>query len=62
MPILPCQTQSHITCSDRPTGRVQAALQEKQPVYFVTDPFDVLAPADEDRIRGLLAGSKETKQ
>jgi len=39
-----------------------AALQEKQSVYFVTDPFDVLAPADEDRIRGLLAGSKETKQ
>jgi hypothetical protein len=39
-----------------------AALQEKQPVYFVTDPFDVLAPADEDHLRGLLAGSKETKQ
>ena len=26
MPILPCQTQSHISCIDRPTGRPQSSL------------------------------------
>lgn len=34
---------------------------EKQSIYLVTEPFDVLPPADEDRVRGLLATPKETK-
>lgn len=43
-------------------NRSLAALQEKQPVYFVTEPFDVLPPSDEDHLRELLSSSKETKQ
>jgi hypothetical protein len=27
----------------------------------VTEPYDVLPPAQEDRVRGLLAAPKETK-
>jgi hypothetical protein len=42
-------------------GSGLAALLEKGPVYFVTEPFDVLSPADEIRVRGLLANQKETK-
>jgi hypothetical protein len=34
---------------------------EKPSIYLVTEPFDVLPPADEDRVRGLLATPKETK-
>jgi hypothetical protein len=36
-------------------------LLTKQTIYLVTEPFDVLAPADEDRVRRLLAAPKETK-
>ncbi len=43
-------------------NRGLAKLQEKEPVYFVTEPFDVLPPADEEHLRGLLASVKETKE
>lgn len=43
-------------------NRSFAALREKQPVYFVTEPFDVLPPSYEDHLRELLSSSKETKQ
>lgn len=42
-------------------SRGLAALQEKQPVYFATEPSDVLPQAEEVHVRGLLASSKETK-
>jgi hypothetical protein len=35
---------------------------EKQTVYLVTEPFDVLQPSEETRVRSLLATSKETRQ
>lgn len=38
------------------------ALRQKQPVYFVTEPFDVLPPSYEDHLRELLSSVKETKQ
>ena len=34
---------------------------ERQTIYLVTEPFDVLPPADGDRVRSLLATPKETK-
>lgn len=37
-------------------------LLQKQTVYLVTEPFDVLPPADEARVRGLLASPMERKQ
>ena len=39
-----------------------AKFLEKQPTYLVTEPFDVLPPADEARVRGLVAAEKEKKQ
>jgi hypothetical protein len=36
-------------------------LMQKQTIYLVTEPYDVLPPAQEDRVRGLLAAPKETK-
>lgn len=39
-----------------------AKFLEKQPTYLVTEPFDVLPPADEARVRGLVAAAKEKKQ
>lgn len=41
--------------------RALQELMQKQTIYLVTEPYDVLPPADEDRIRGLLAVPKETK-
>ncbi len=38
-----------------------AQFLEKQPVYLVTEPFDVLPLAEEARVRGLLGAAKETK-
>lgn len=35
------------------------ALLDKQPVYLVTEPYDVLQPADEARVRRLLSSGKE---
>jgi len=34
------------------------ALRDKQPLYLVTQPYDVLQPADEPRVRSLLARQK----
>jgi hypothetical protein len=42
-------------------GSSLAQLLQKQTIYLVTEPSDVLPPADEDRVRGLLATPKETK-
>lgn len=39
-----------------------AKFLEKQPTYLVTEPFDVLPPEDEARVRGLVAVAKEKKQ
>ena len=36
----------------RPTGL--GALMEKGPLYLVTEPYDVLRPGDETRVRRLL--------
>jgi hypothetical protein len=44
----------------RSTGLLK--LIETGSVYLVTKPFDVLPPADEELVRGLLAAQKETKQ
>ncbi len=38
-----------------------AAFLDKQTAYLVTEPFDVLPPAEEARVRGLLSSVKETK-
>jgi hypothetical protein len=43
-------------------SRSLAELREKQPVYFATQPFDVLPQTEQARVQGLLASSKETKQ
>lgn len=43
-------------------NRAFAALAEKAPVYVVTQPFDVLPATDEERVKGMLTNSKETKQ
>jgi hypothetical protein len=42
-------------------GSPLEALLQKQSVYLVIAPFDVLPPADEDRVRNLLAAPKETR-
>lgn len=43
-------------------GSGLSQFMEKQPsIYLVTEPFDVLPPADEDRVRSLLASTKEAK-
>jgi hypothetical protein len=42
-------------------GRFLQELMQKQTIYLVTEPSDVLPPADEDRVRRLLAAPKETK-
>ncbi len=42
--------------------RFVARLQEKQPVYFVAEPSDVLPPSDEEHLRALSATVKETKE
>jgi hypothetical protein len=42
-------------------GSGLSKILEKQAIYLVTEPFDVLPPADEERVRGLLASPKETK-
>ena len=38
-----------------------SSLVEKQPVYVVVEPSDVLPAADEARVRGLLSSGKEAK-
>jgi hypothetical protein len=42
--------------------RFVAKLQEKQTVYFVAEPSDVLPPSDEEHLRALSATVKEAKE
>jgi hypothetical protein len=42
-------------------GSALLKFLEKQSIYLVTEPFDVLPSGDEDRVRSLLATPKETK-
>jgi hypothetical protein len=39
-----------------------AALEQRQPVYFVTEPADVLDPTDLEHVRSLMTSAKETKR
>jgi hypothetical protein len=42
-------------------GSGLASSLDQQPAYLVTEPQDVLPPADEARVKRLLAGLKEVK-
>ncbi|HXB21295.1 MAG TPA: hypothetical protein VNV88_07940 [Candidatus Solibacter sp.] len=55
---------AHAPTSEEETlyrGSTLHELMQKQPIYMVTEPSHVLPPAEEDRVRGLIAAPKEIK-